>query len=130
MKAAMRLIYVILVATVVSSCATYGIGHFTQTGKGFPPYKGTVRVVSTFPPGGTYEEVGIVSGKGGLAPSTADLIAAMQEKAAQNGANAIVITGGGASDSATAVYAPQVGLVASKHQVQEIIGVAIRTMEQ
>ena len=90
-KPAMRgisLLFAVIFVALISGCAT---ASFTQTGQTFPEYEGVVRVFSEPPEDASYVEVGIVSSQGGNNHNSADLIEALQKKAAKNGANAIIL---------------------------------------
>ena len=82
----------IVAAMVFSACAA-GKVSFTRTGeKTYPPYTGVVKVLKNPPAEGTYTEIGIVSSEGDDSELTwAELIEKIQEKAAAQGADAIVI---------------------------------------
>ena len=117
MKKINFLFFGILIA-LISGCAT---ASFTQTGQTFPEYEGVVRVFSEPPEDVDYIEVGIVSSKGGTVHDAADLIKALQKKAAKNGANAIIL----ASNKETQ------GFVASQYYTgsttsKEMTAIAIR----
>src|SRR5690554_1916265 len=66
-----------------SGCAS---ARFTQTGAHFPAYDGIVRVFFEAPQDSEYEEIGIVSSKGVSIHGQADMIKAIQKKAAKHGA--------------------------------------------
>lgn len=83
-----NLLFAGILLTIISGCAT---ASFTQTGQTFPEYNGVVKVFSESPKDISYTEVGIVSSKGGAVHDSADLIKALQKKAAKNGANAIIL---------------------------------------
>lgn len=79
---------VIFLAFIISGCAS---ASFTQTGETFPKHEGPVRVLAEVPDGIEFVEIGIVSSKGGMIHSDADVIKAMQKRAARSGANAILL---------------------------------------
>jgi hypothetical protein len=66
---------------------------FTQTGKRYPPYRGDVQVYYELPAGVHYEEIGLVSTEANQVHLKESVIKALQEKAAEKGANAIIMTG-------------------------------------
>ena len=66
---------------------------FTQTGKRYPPYRGDVQVYYELSAGVHYEEIGLVSAEANQIHLKASVIKALQEKAAEKGANAIIMTG-------------------------------------
>lgn len=77
----------LFIFTLTGCAAT---ASFTKTGETYPAYKGPVKVYFEVPDT-KYERIGIVSSQGGQIHQRADMIKAMQEKAAENGANAIII---------------------------------------
>jgi hypothetical protein len=81
--------------TIVVILALYGCStaKFLKTGTTYPPYHGDVKILYAPPAGVKYEEIGIVSAYGPGGTQLVDLIKLMQEEAAQNGANAIIICG-------------------------------------
>ena len=66
---------------------------FTQTGKRYLPYRGDVQVYYELPAGVQYEEIGLVSTEAHQVHLKASVIKALQEKAAEKGANAIIMMG-------------------------------------
>jgi hypothetical protein len=66
---------------------------FTQTGKRYPPYRGDVQVYYEQPAGLHYEEIGLVSTEANQVHLKASAIKSLQEKAAEKGANAIIMAG-------------------------------------
>ena len=66
---------------------------FTQTGKRYPPYRGDIQIYYEPPVGLQYEEIGLVSTEANQVHLKASVIKALQEKAAEKGANAIMIMG-------------------------------------
>ena len=84
-------ICIILCCTMLVSCA-WGTS-FTQTGKRYPPYRGDVQVYYELPVGLQYEEIGLVSTEANQVHLKASVIKAFQEKAAEKGANAIIMIG-------------------------------------
>jgi len=66
---------------------------FTQTGKRYPPYRGDVQVYYEPPTRVQYEEIGLVSTEANQVHLKASVIKTLQEKAAEKGANAIIMIG-------------------------------------
>lgn len=85
-----RLALASLCILIIAFCGCAATASFTQTGERYPSFEGPVRVYFEVPEF-EYEQVGIVSSQGGTAHSRAEMIGAMQEKAAEYGANAIII---------------------------------------
>jgi len=77
-----------LLIFVLGGCAA--TASFTQTGDTYPAYQEPVKVFFEIPEV-DYERVGIVSSQGGNVHSRADMLNAMQKKAAEYGANAIIV---------------------------------------
>lgn len=77
-----------LLAPLLFGCAASA--SFTQTGETYPAYEGPVEVYFEVPEV-EYERIGIVSSQGGQVHQRADMLKAMQEEAAEYGANAIII---------------------------------------
>jgi len=90
MRIKYKAVFLVLTCLILTSCTT---SRFALTGKQYPPYSGVVRVLNEAPPDLKYEEIGWVSGGPNGVPRNTwpDLIAVMQKKAAQYGANAIII---------------------------------------
>ena len=88
----MKRINVLFILTIVilflAGCAT---SKFTQTGEAYPPYEGPVKVLTEAPKDKKYVEVGWVASSGGMIHEWANLIEAMQKKAASKGAKAIIL---------------------------------------
>lgn len=74
----------------LSACATADFTP-TESGQMWPEYRGNVAVLERMPPAQTYDRIGVVVAKGGLAHDSAEMTRAMKERAAQMGANTIVI---------------------------------------
>ena len=70
-----------LLCVLIMSCAANS--KFQLTGEKFSPYKGEVQVFTNLPEHKTYQKIGTVKSQG---------VEAAKKKAAQYGANAIVIT--------------------------------------
>lgn len=71
----------------IAGCAT---ASFTRTGQSYPAFEGPVKIYFEVPDI-EYERIGIVSSQGGQMQSRADMLKAMQEEAAEYGANAIIV---------------------------------------
>ena len=84
-------IYLFLCCVMLVSCA-WGTS-FTQTGKKYPPYRGDVQVYYEPPAGLQYEEIGLVSTEANQVHLKTIAIKALQKRAAEKGANAIIMTG-------------------------------------
>lgn len=80
---------IIVALLLLAACAT---ADFTpsETGQGFPAWTGDVVVLDHMPLRG-FQRVGVVTAKGGLVHGTDELTRALKERAAEEGANAIVI---------------------------------------
>jgi len=78
-----------VLALLVTGCAA--TADFARTGNAYPRYEGPVEIYYEVPEDVEYKRVGIVSSKGGQVHSRADMLKAMQEEAAENGANAIIV---------------------------------------
>jgi len=126
MRLTFRILRVCFVLAFITGCAT---AKFAQTGQTYPPYDGPVKVLSAPPQGGKYVEIGIVSSAGGMIHQWADLIVALQKKAAQKGANAIIVGGAGESTHSMVTYNPTFGLQGGTFPQKNMITVAIRILE-
>lgn len=59
----------------------------------YPPYEGTVEVLNDYPSEQSYESLGVVIADGGAYTEEQKLLETLQETAAENGANAVVLQG-------------------------------------
>lgn len=117
-----NLFLIAIAGLLISSCVS---ASFTQTGQSFPEYYGTVTVMTEPPENAEYSEIGIVSAKGGSAHNQAQIIEALQKRAAQNGANAIVLIG--REDENVSMFgADGYGAFGSSTTFREMTAVAIR----
>ena len=82
----------VMTLALLSACAS---SSFTPTpsAQPRPAYDGVVKILTTYPPEGSYEHLGIVSVIGRGASDEASLIELMAEVAAGRGANAIIVQG-------------------------------------
>lgn len=77
------------VLLITMGCAT---SNFTSTSDlKYPEYKGAVKVFFNEPKEITYDEIGIVAAEGALFSDDVEVIKSLQNKAAKEGANAIII---------------------------------------
>lgn len=126
MRSRVSFFWVCILFVFITGCAT---AKFTQTGQNYPPYHGPVKVLSASPQGVKYEEIGIVSSVGGIFNQWAELIAALQKKAAQQGANAIIIGGAAETAQSMVTYNPTFGLQGGSFPRKDMIAVAIRIFD-
>ena len=126
MRSRVSLFLVCLVFVFITGCAT---AKFAQTGQTYPPYHGPVKVLSAPPQGVKYEEIGIISSAGGMIHQWADLIKALQKKAAQQGANAIIVGGADETTHSMVTYNPTFGLQGGTFPQKNMIAVAIRIFD-
>ena len=110
----------------IMGCAT---AKFAQTGQTYPPYDGPVKVFSAPPQDVKYVEIGIVSSAGGMIHQWVDLIKALQKKAAQQGANAIIVGGADESTHSMVTYNPTFGLQGGTFPQKNMMAVAIRIFD-
>lgn len=128
----------ISIALSLTSCAS---AKFTVTNKQCPPYQGVVKVFTETPKDLKYEEIGWVSGEGmasgghhGLLTSCiggkqwAEVIASMQKKAAQYGANAIIIQSMDKDKNVSGMGGQGYWAVDTPTR-KELLGIAIRIKE-
>jgi hypothetical protein len=79
------------VSILLAGCAT---GEYIPTDRAstfYPPYEGPVVALASLPADGTYERLGMVRAKGGAVHSAADLLDVLKRKAAEVGANAVLV---------------------------------------
>ena len=112
----------IVIVFLLSGCAT---SKFVPTGKSYPPHSGPVQVFYQIPEGYEYEQIGIVTGKGYEGHDWADVIIAMQKKAAKHGANAILIITSETPHYAYISYNKSYGLMGSSGSQKEMISIAL-----
>lgn len=85
-----RLLAVLLVA-VAAGCASPAKFQPASSGQSFPPYEGEVRVLQNLPPSDQYTRVGVVTIEGVLLTKEEDMVRLLKEKAAKEGADAVVM---------------------------------------
>lgn len=113
-----------LLVPLFYGCAT---ASFTQTGETYPAYEGPVEVYFEVPEV-EYERIGIVSSQGGQVHQRADMLEAMQEEAAEYGANAIIILSEKTKDD-FAFAANEFGAFGGTTTQKNASAVAVRVME-
>ncbi len=87
------LLSVLLAAFVMVIGGCTSAVKFTPTSgsENFPPYEGKVRVLENLPPSGQFKRVGVIIVEGVLLTKDESMVAAVKEKAAANGADAVVM---------------------------------------
>ena len=75
----------------LAGCASPATFQPSTGGQTFPPYEGEVRVLENLPPSDQYTRVGIVKVDGVLLTKEAEMVAKIKDKAADKGANAVVM---------------------------------------
>ena len=86
----LTLLLAILVGAI-SGCTSSVNFRAASGAEEFPPFEGEVRILENLPPSGVYERVGVVMVEGVLLTKDANMVAAVKQKAAENGANAVVM---------------------------------------
>lgn len=87
-----RLLIVAMAAMVVmAGCASPAKFQPSAGGESFPPYEGEVRVLENLPPSDQYTRIGIVRVEGVLLTKESEMMSKLKDKAADKGANAIVM---------------------------------------
>jgi len=81
----------IVVAAAIAGCASPATFQPSSGGQNFPPYEGEVRVLENLPPSDQYTRIGIVKVEGVLLTKETEMVAKIKEKAADKGANAVVM---------------------------------------
>lgn len=84
-----RVLIAILALSVFVGCTP--LVKFTPTGKTYPPYAGPVKIYESLPENLNYVEIGWVTSEGDWNHAWGDLLKRLQQKAAANGANAILL---------------------------------------
>jgi hypothetical protein len=107
MRLTFRILSVFLAVACITGCAT---ARFAQTGQTYPPYDKPVKVFWAPPQEVKYVEIGIVSSAGGIIHQWAELIEALQNEAANKGANAIIVGGPDDSTHAMMIYNSNFGI--------------------
>lgn len=85
-----RLLTALLVA-VAAGCASPAKFEPASPGQSLPPYEGEVRVLQNLPPSDQYTRVGVVTIEGVLLTKEEDMVRLLKEKAAKQGADAVVM---------------------------------------
>jgi hypothetical protein len=85
----MKKIIVMLLVLLIIGCTP--AVKFAQTGKVYPPYSGPVKIYENEPQNINYDEIGWITSEGDWNHAWGDLLKKLQEKAAANGANAIIL---------------------------------------
>lgn len=78
-------------AIAIGGCASPAKFTSATGADAFPPYAGKVTVLENLPDSGQYRRVGVVTVEGVQLTKDADMLAAAKNKAAENGADAIVL---------------------------------------
>ena len=110
----------VLSLVFLSGCAKV---RFTPTGDSYPPYSGTVKILKTYPSESKYSEIGWVSADGDFNTPWSELLALMQQEAANRGANAIVLE----DKFTTKLDTPQYSVgVNQRNDIRSVTAIAIR----
>lgn len=81
----------LLAVLFIAGCASPATFQASSGGKSYPPYEGEVRVLENLPPSDQYARIGIVKVEGVLLTKEAEMVAKIKDKAADKGANAVVM---------------------------------------
>lgn len=81
----------IVAAAAIAGCASPATFQPSSGGQSFPPYEGDVRVLENLPSSDQYTRIGIVKVEGVLLTKEAEMVAKIKDKAADKGANAVVM---------------------------------------
>ena len=123
----MKKILIVLVAlSFFTGCAP--LVKFTPTGKTYPPHEGPVKIYETIPENLNYVEIGWVTSEGDWNHAWGELLKRLQKKAADNGANAILLVTSN-YDRADGVIVGYFGNVRRSGE-RSIIAKAIRVIDQ
>ena len=98
-----------LLYLLIISCAANS--KFQLSGKKYSPYQGEIQLLETLPESKAYEVIGNVSSMGRDMHSWDNLVESMMKKAAQYGANAIVITKQEMTEDDAVVIPTSMGLI-------------------
>lgn len=90
-QAPLLLTVMFVAVAVLAGCASPATFQPSSGGQTFPPYEGEVRVLENLPPSDQYTRVGIVKVEGVLLTKEAEMVAKIKEKAADKGADAVVM---------------------------------------
>ena len=85
------LLFAILLAGVISGCTSPAKFQPASDSGQFPPYEGTVKVLENLPSQNQFTRVGVVSVEGVQLTRESNMVSALKDKAAENGANAVVM---------------------------------------
>jgi hypothetical protein len=85
------LLFAILLAAVVSGCTSPAKFQPVSGSGQFPPYEGKVKVLENMPSQNQFTRVGVVSVEGVQLTKESNMVSALKDKAAENGANAVVM---------------------------------------
>jgi hypothetical protein len=121
-----KLLIVLLALSVSIACAP--LVKFAPTGKTYPPYTGPVQIYETIPENLNYVEIGWVTSEGDWNHAWGDLLKRLQQKAADNGANAILLVTSN-YDRSDGVIVGYFGNVRRSGE-RSIIAKAIRVLDQ
>lgn len=89
-SAAPTLLLAVLMAAI-SGCTSSAKFQPTSGSERLPPFEGQVIVLENMPSSNQFKRVGVVIVEGVLLTKESDMVAALKEKAAESGANAIVM---------------------------------------
>ena len=81
----------VLLVAIAAGCASPAKFQPASSGQNFPPYEGGVRVLQSLPPSDQYTRVGVVTIEGVLLTKEEDMVRLLKEKAAKEGADAVVM---------------------------------------
>jgi hypothetical protein len=80
-----------MLMVVVSGCTSPAKFQPTLGAEALPPYEGKVKVLENLPASNQYKRVGVVTVEGVLLTKQSNMVAAIKEKAAEHGADAVVM---------------------------------------
>ena len=121
-----KLVLILALVTIMAACST---ARFGQTGKIYPPYTGTVQILRFTPTDLKYEEVGVVTVDSGPIRMESQMMDALKAKAAEYGANAVIITYEGYVKMGDGDRARTPDAGASSPHTMSISGMAIRLLD-
>lgn len=87
----LSMVLMAVVMTAISGCTSPATFQPASRSEEFPPYEGDVRVLENLPPSDQYKRVGVVFVEGVLLTKDASMVASVKKKAAENGADAVVM---------------------------------------
>lgn len=88
-RSAMLLVAMLIAA--ISGCASAAKFQPASSSEQFSPYEGRVRVLENLPSSDQYTRVGVVTVEGVLLTKESDMVEAIKNTAAENGADAVVM---------------------------------------